>query len=68
MDALRLGCVDDVLSEPKGGSQTDPAEAMGMLDTKLRWHLAELQAMPEAERLEKRYQKFRTMAQFYTVD
>jgi len=68
VDALRLGCVDDVLSEPPGGSQTDPVEAMGMLDTKLRCHLAELKAMPDAERMERRYQKFRTMAQFYTVD
>jgi acetyl-CoA carboxylase carboxyl transferase subunit alpha len=67
-DALRLGCVDDVLSEPPGGSQNDPVQAMGLLDTKLRQHLAELKALPEAERLEQRYQKFRTMAQFYTVD
>ncbi len=67
-DALRLGCVDDVLAEPPGGSQTDPVEAMGLLDGRLRQHLAELCAMPEAERLEKRYQKFRTIAQFYTAD
>jgi acetyl-CoA carboxylase carboxyl transferase subunit alpha len=67
-DALRLGCVDDVLSEPPGGSQNDPAAVMAFVDEKLKGHLAELLAMPEAERLEKRYHKFRTIAQFYTSE
>jgi acetyl-CoA carboxylase carboxyl transferase subunit alpha len=33
--ARRLGCVDDVLSEPDGGSQIDPACAIRMVDEKL---------------------------------
>ncbi|WP_263375806.1 acetyl-CoA carboxylase carboxyltransferase subunit alpha [Granulicella aggregans] len=67
IDVLRMGCVDDVLSEPVGGTQNDPAAAMAFVDDRLRHHLAELTAMPEAERLEKRYTKFRNIAQFYTV-
>ena len=29
-DVQRLGCVDDVLPEPEGGTQNDPAAAMAM--------------------------------------
>jgi acetyl-CoA carboxylase carboxyl transferase subunit alpha len=67
-DVLRMGCVDDVLAEPPGGTQNDPAAAMAFVDERLKHHLAALTAMPEAERLEKRYTKFRNIAQFYTVE
>ncbi len=62
-----LGCVDDVLSEPEGGTHTDPACAMAMVDEKLQHHLAQLDAKPLGQLLEERYQKFRNIAQFYTV-
>ena len=65
--AKELGCVDDVLSEPEGGSHTDPACAMAMIDEKLRYHLAQLDAKPIEELLEERYRKFRNIAQFYTT-
>jgi acetyl-CoA carboxylase carboxyl transferase subunit alpha len=67
-DVLRMGCVDDVLAEPPGGTQNDPAAAMAFVDDRLQRHLAELTAMPEAVRLEKRYTKFRNIAQFYTAE
>ncbi len=67
-DVLQLGCVDDVLSEPTGGTQTDPAAAMALVDWRLKFHFGELLKMGEAERLEQRYQKFRNIAQFYTSD
>jgi len=66
-EALRLGCVDEILSEPQGGSQNDAADAIAVVDRSLVRHLAELRALPVEELLEQRYQKFRTMAQFYTV-
>jgi acetyl-CoA carboxylase carboxyl transferase subunit alpha len=74
-DALRytafsakdLGCVDDVLAEPEGGTHLDPACAMAMVDEKLRFHLAQLDAKPIEELLEDRYRKFRNIAQFYTA-
>ena len=62
-----LGCVDDVLSEPEGGTHNDPALAMAMVDERLRFHLAELDAKPLEQMLEERYQKFRNIAQFYTT-
>lgn len=65
-DVKRLGCVDDVVPEPEGGTHNDPALAAQMLGDRLRQHLSELQAEPAATRLQRRYEKFRNLAQFYT--
>lgn len=65
-DTQALGCVDDVIREPKGGSQSDPGEAFTLVNRTLRKHFRELKAMPLNEMLDKRYNKFRSMAQFYT--
>jgi acetyl-CoA carboxylase carboxyl transferase subunit alpha len=67
VDVKALGCVDDVLPEPDGGTQNDPAAAMAMLDEKLRYHLGSVRSIPIDELLEQRYQKFRNIAQFYTT-
>ncbi|HUZ97604.1 MAG TPA: acetyl-CoA carboxylase carboxyltransferase subunit alpha [Edaphobacter sp.] len=66
-DVQRLGCVDDVLPEPKGGTQNDPAAAMALVDERLQYHLANLRGMSIEDLLEQRYQKFRNIAQFYTT-
>jgi acetyl-CoA carboxylase carboxyl transferase subunit alpha len=65
-NAKELGCVDDVLGEPEGGTHLDPACAMAMIDEKLSYHLAQLEAKPLEQMLDERYEKFRHMAQFYT--
>jgi acetyl-CoA carboxylase carboxyl transferase subunit alpha len=65
--AKDLGCVDDVLAEPEGGTHLDPASAMGMIDERLRFHLAQLDAMPMEQLLQERYRKFRNIAQCYTT-
>ena len=64
-DTKKLGCVDEVIEEPKGGTQCDPPAAFALVAERLRAHLGELKAMPLEEMLAKRYDKFRTMAQFY---
>jgi acetyl-CoA carboxylase carboxyl transferase subunit alpha len=66
-DVKLLGCVDDVLLEPRGGTQNDPAASMAMIDEKLRYHLGCLRALPLDLMLEQRYEKFRNIAQFYTT-
>jgi len=66
-DVKLLGCVDDILREPRGGTQNDPAESMAMVGEKLRYHLAVLRALPLDVMLEQRYTKFRNIAQFYTT-
>jgi len=65
-DTLALGCVDDVIREPKGGSQADPGEAFALVNARLKKHFGELKKMPIDEMLTRRYEKFRNMAQFYT--
>ena len=66
-DVKLMGCVDDVLREPRGGTQNDPEETMELVGEKLRHHLAELRALPLDVMLEQRYTKFRNIAQFYTT-
>jgi acetyl-CoA carboxylase carboxyl transferase subunit alpha len=66
-DARAFGCVDEVLSEPKGGSHTNPEAAISMIDKRLKGHLTELQGLSVDQMLEQRYLKFRSMAQFYTT-
>ena len=65
-DVKALGCVDDVVPEPKGGAHLDEAASIAMLDEKLRWHLADLRKIPIDEMVRRRQAKFRTIAQFYT--
>src|ERR1700742_905484 len=66
-DVKLMGCVDDVLREPRGGTHNDPGETMTLVGEKLKWHLAELRALPITVLLEQRYTKFRNIAQFYTA-
>jgi len=67
-DVQALGCVDDVLAEPDGGSHTDPAAAFAVVEERLRFHLASLRTLSIDQLLEERYRKFRNIAQFYTSE
>src|SRR5689334_3831832 len=61
---LELGLVDEVVPEPLGGAHTDPDEAAKSLRMVLLKHLNELLALPVAERLKRRYEKFRAYGHF----
>src|SRR6201985_40316 len=61
-DVKLMGCVDDVLREPRGGTHNEPGETMALVGEKLKWHLAELRALPIDKLLEQRYTKFRNIA------
>lgn len=67
VDVKALGCVDEVLAEPHGGTQNDPAVGFALVDQRLQHHLASLRGMPADQLLEHRYAKFRSIAQFYTT-
>lgn len=67
LDVKSLGCVDDVLPEPEGGTHADPAAAMNMVDERLSFHLSEVRALPIGALIEQRQRKFRNIAQFYTT-
>ncbi|MGC2449933.1 MAG: acetyl-CoA carboxylase carboxyltransferase subunit alpha [Candidatus Sulfotelmatobacter sp.] len=64
-DLSELGCVDDIVPEPEGGAHRDYEAAANLLDTSLQKHLAELKKLSTSELIASRYNKFRTMAQFY---
>ena len=63
-DLLELKLVDEIIPEPLGGAHNDPATAAQTLKKHLLKHLTQLVALPRAERLKKRYEKFRAHGQY----
>jgi acetyl-CoA carboxylase carboxyl transferase subunit alpha len=63
-DLLQLGVIDAVLSEPAGGNHWAPLQAAATLKQALQEQLAELLALPERERLDQRYSKYRRMGRY----
>ena len=64
-DLLGLKLVDEIVPEPLGGAHTDTAVAAANLKTHLLKHLEEILALSVAERLKKRYEKFRSHGHFH---
>jgi acetyl-CoA carboxylase carboxyl transferase subunit alpha len=64
-DLLALGIVDEIVPEPEGGAHLDHEAAARLFEPVLERALEELSRLPVAELLERRYQKFRRMAQFF---
>ncbi len=65
-EVAKLGCVDEIISEPPGGAHSDHEAGAGLLGAALQKHLAELKAIPVDEMVAVRQAKFRNIAQFYT--
>src|SRR5689334_8314608 len=63
-DLLQLGLVDEIVAEPLGGAHANPEVMAGTLKQTLLKHLKEVIKLPPAERLEKRYGKFRSYGHF----
>jgi len=63
-DLLELGLVDEIIPEPVGGAHTNLDATAENLKTHLLKHLNELSALPVADRLKKRYEKFRAHGRF----
>jgi acetyl-CoA carboxylase carboxyl transferase subunit alpha len=63
-DLLKLGIIDDVISEPSGGNHWAPRQAAESLKAALLRHLGELQALSESDLINQRYAKFRRMGRF----
>nr|QJH88244.1 accA [Pterocladia lucida] len=66
-DLQLLGIIDNIVEEPLGGSQEDPANAAHILKNKLVIELNILLNLSDAERKRIRYSKFRKMGNFYEV-
>jgi acetyl-CoA carboxylase carboxyl transferase subunit alpha len=67
-DLSELGCVDDIVPEPEGGAHRDHEAAAHLLDAALARHYAELKKISPAELVVSRYNKFRTIAQFFKTE
>jgi len=63
-DLKELEIIDDIVPEPPGGAQADPAGQAAILEGHLVAQLEGLRSMSAAERVEARYQKFRRMGKF----
>jgi acetyl-CoA carboxylase carboxyl transferase subunit alpha len=63
-DLLHLKLVDEIVSEPLGGAHTNYEATAETLKARLIHHLEEISALPKAERLKKRYEKFRSHGHF----
>ena len=66
-DLSELGIVDDIIPEPEGGAHADYEAAAILLDAGLHKHYVELKTKPIEQLLAARYDKFRTMAQYFRV-
>jgi len=60
-DLLAMQVIDEIVPEPLGGAHQDHAAATALLDEAIARHLAEVSAMSGPDRLEARYQKFRSI-------
>lgn len=63
-DLHELKLVDEVVPEPLGGAHNDAAGMATTLRESLLKHLKELLALPGAERLRRRYEKYRAHGHF----
>jgi acetyl-CoA carboxylase carboxyl transferase subunit alpha len=59
-----LGLVDEIVPEPLGGAHTNHEVMAQTLQACLLKHLAQVQALPPADRLKQRYAKFRSFGHF----
>jgi acetyl-CoA carboxylase carboxyl transferase subunit alpha len=64
-DLKELGIIDEIVPEPEGGAHLDHDAAASLLDRVLDRSLRELSRIGAAELLERRYEKFRRMGQFF---
>lgn len=64
-ELLELKLVDEIIPEPEGGAHLDHDKAAKLLDGVLARCLEEISRLSPDELLDKRYEKFRRMGQFF---
>lgn len=62
-DLLRFGVVEEIIPEPLGGAQTDPAQLFAAVENALDKNLAALRKLNAAALQNQRYKKFRQIGQ-----
>jgi acetyl-CoA carboxylase carboxyl transferase subunit alpha len=63
---LELKIIDEIVSEPEGGAHTNPEATAKFLDPILANALAELSQLTSKQIVDQRYEKFRSMGQFFS--
>ncbi|TVY07428.1 acetyl-CoA carboxylase carboxyl transferase subunit alpha [Paenibacillus cremeus] len=66
-EVLKLGVIDEIIPEPKGGAHRDVAVQAEAIKRVLWTHLQELSKFAENELVEDRYNKFRQLGRFTTI-
>jgi acetyl-CoA carboxylase carboxyl transferase subunit alpha len=64
-DLIELKLIDEIIPEPEGGAHLDHEGAARLLEPVLARSLEEVSRLAPAELLDRRYQKFRRMGQFF---
>jgi acetyl-CoA carboxylase carboxyl transferase subunit alpha len=67
-DLSELAVIDDIVPEPEGGAHRDYEAAANLLDVCLQKHLSDLKKIATSELVASRYNKFRTMGQFFRTE
>lgn len=66
-DLYRLGIIDEVIPEPKGGAHQDPAKQADWVKEAIVRHLQELMSLSPQELVNDRHEKFAKIGQFATA-
>ncbi|MGA9173087.1 MAG: acetyl-CoA carboxylase carboxyltransferase subunit alpha, partial [Thermoactinomyces sp.] len=66
-DLKKLGIIDEIIPEPKGGAHKDPVLQSNYIKQALNEHLQPLLQMTPDELLEDRYQKYASIGEFTTL-
>ncbi len=64
-DLLALKLIDEVVPEPEGGAHNDHEATVKLLDPVIERALKDLAALPPQQLIDRRYEKFRSMGQFF---
>lgn len=67
-DLKELGVIDEILPEPLGGAHRDVNAIVATVKAALLRNLDEVGAIPSADLLNKRYEKFRVIGRFSSTD
>lgn len=67
-ELLRLGIIDKIIDEPRGGAHKDPEQAAAILKREIINSMQQLSKYSTTELVERRYQKFREMGKYKKED
>ncbi|MCD4691070.1 acetyl-CoA carboxylase carboxyltransferase subunit alpha [bacterium] len=63
-DLMKLGVIDEIITEPIGGAHRDPERAAKNLEEAVGRHLTELESMLPQELVDRRLEKFMAMGEY----